>query len=839
MLCCIAGVAMLSVLLERTLRQDELAQFDGHGQTVAEALAKACEAPLIARDLTSVQSVLDATLKTPNVEWAYVTGPDGRVVAHTFVPEFPRWLLSLPQQERRAGIQDASLTGKKTVSTFDAPVLTGIVGSVHVGINQDDLMSAVHHAERVALGSILVVMLVLISALSVFTRHIVGPIRQLTRAAVILAENVRAEAPPLQVRARDEIGLLTTAFNKMASDVRQSHDRLEARVEERTAALARVNDELRGEIGERQRAEQALRDSQARYRSVVEQVSEVIFTIDARSCWTFLNPAWTQVTGFTVEESLGQPFLNFIFEDDWTHCLALYEAMMRCENDYCRTELRHITKEGGHRWLEVRAHSVTDAAGSVTGIFGTLSDITERKQAEEQLHHLALHDALTGLPNRLLFQDRLQGALSRAERSQCGVAVLFVDLDNFKVVNDSMGHEAGDDLLRAVAIHLQACTRGADTTARLGGDEFTLLLEGLHTVDEATEVAERITMCLKQPIQVGDREVFASASIGIVYSAIPDGTAEDLLRDADTAMYHAKASGKSGYVLFDPSMNTGVMERLEVETGLRFAIEREELRVYYQPLIDLQTGQMSGMEALARWEHPKLGLISPGKFIPIAEETGLIVPLGYWVLEEACRQVQEWKTVYPEFHDITISVNLSGKQLQRADIVDRVDVILRKTGIDPNYVKLEITESVMMKDVDDVLAKLHALKTLGVKLAMDDFGTGYSSMASLNLLPLDTVKIDRSFISRMADQEDTRSVILAIIMLSRALQLDITGEGIETEEQVTYLQGLGCHVGQGYYFSKPLPPEVLSERMSSGQKLFANINQEWTKEQIERMLLAS
>ncbi len=661
-------------------------------------------------------------------------------------------------------------------------------------------------------------------------RKVANPLHDLCAAAARIAEGDANVFIP--IRSHDEVGVLTNAFNSMAAHVRQSHERLEARVSERTA-------ELRGEIHERQRVEQALRYSEARYRSVVEQVNEVIFTVDRDGCWSFLNPAWTQITGFTVEECLDQPFLNYMFEEDRSQGLALIESMLKPETLHITREIRCLTRVGGLRWIEMRAQNGTETDTNRDEFFGTLSDITERKQAEEQLQHQALHDALTGLPNRLLFSDRLRGALARAQRSGLGLAVFFVDLDNFKFVNDSMGHEAGDTLLRTIATRLQDCTRTVDTTARMGGDEFTLLLEELHTIEEATQVADRIIARLKQPIRLGEREVFASASIGIVYSSDPNMTPEEILRDADTAMYHAKTGGKAGYVIFDPAMNSGVVQRLEVETGLRFALERNELRVHYQPLVDLQTGEMVGVEALVRWEHPTLGLMMPGSFIPIAEETGLIVPMGYWVLEEACRQVQGWKSFYPAFRGLGVSVNLSGKQLQRADVVEQVRVVLQKTGIAAGEVKLEITESVMMTDVEDILAKLHALKGLGVKLAMDDFGTGYSSMSSLNLLPLDTVKIDRSFVKGMVDEEETRSIVTAIMMLSRALQLDITGEGIETAEQVTCLQGLGCHLGQGYYFSQPLPADVFSEHLLKPQKVFHIDHDEWSREQIEQLLRAS
>ena len=587
-----------------------------------------------------------------------------------------------------------------------------------------------------------------------------------------------------------------------------------------------------------------LQQSEAQYRQVVEHVKDVIFTADAGGNWTFLNPAWTEITGYSSSESIGKNFADFVCEENRAQTLTVFEAMRQNHKNYDCYETRCKCEWGEIRWIEARVQSTLDAAGALTGFFGTLCNITERKAADERLEHQALHDALTGLPNRLLFQDRIGGALKRMARAQTGVAVLFVDLDNFKIVNDSMGHEAGDTLLQTVAQRLEASARNGDTIARLGGDEFTLLLENVRSVEEAAQTAERIVAQLQQPVTLGGREVFVSASIGIAFSSDDGLEAEDLLRDADTAMYQAKTQGKSGFVVFNASMNADVVERMEIETGLRFALERDELRVHYQPLINLETGRMTGVEALARWQHPTRGLMAPGLFIPIAEETGLILPIGYWVLEEACRQMQVWKAEHPDYGVFTVNVNLSGKQLQRPDVVERVSAILEKTRIAPESVKLEITESVMMADVEDTVAKLRRLKALGVKLAMDDFGTGYSSMASLNLFPLDTVKIDRAFIKRLAEHHESESIVAAIIMLSKALHLDVTGEGVETVEQATQLQGLGCQIGQGYFFARPLPADGIRDGIAAGPQHFAQSIQQSGKtvlpaKTVEQYLLAA
>ena len=432
----------------------------------------------------------------------------------------------------------------------------------------------------------------------------------------------------------------------------------------------------------------------------------------------------------------------------------------------------------------------------------------------QQIEYQAYHDTLTCLPNRALFLNRLDQALKRMPRGEKGVAVLYLDLDNFKRVNDTQGHAAGDLLLREVAARLSRCVRDGDTVARLGGDEFTLLLEGLDGPEEAHAVAERALAELASPIPLPQGQAFVGASIGIAYAAGRERS-DMLTRDADAAMYHAKALGKGTCAFFTPDMNDRARERVEIEAGLRQALENGELHVHYQPLMDLVTGQMTGLEALARWQHPQRGFIPPALFIPIAEEVGLIRLIGYWVMEEACREVKGWMDRHAECLLLSINVNLSGRQLQQPDVVKRVAEVLQKTGLPASQLKLEITESVFLGDTQEVVGKLQELKALGVKLAIDDFGTGYSSMATLNAFPVDTVKIDRAFISRLGEEEGA-AVVAAIISLSRAMHLNITSEGVETAEQVVQLQGLGCDTGQGYFFAKPMPGEDMEARLKTG-----------------------
>lgn len=433
------------------------------------------------------------------------------------------------------------------------------------------------------------------------------------------------------------------------------------------------------------------------------------------------------------------------------------------------------------------------------------------QERTQEIEHQAFHDKLTGLPNRALFKDRLDLARGRNKRNNLGTAVLFVDLDNFKLVNDSLGHGMGDQLLVEVSHILASNVRPGDTTARLGGDEFTILLEDLPTIDEAVLAAERILQAFRSPIQLGNREAYACASIGIAFCSDPSSDGEAILRNADTAMYRAKAVGKSTYVVYDTSMNDHAIDRLELESSLRSAIANNQLSVHYQPLIDLKTNQMLGAEALARWQHPLRGNVPPSEFIPIAEDTGLITPIGYWVLEQACKKAVEWSTQHPNF---TISVNLSGKQLQRDDVVDRVADIVAGTGIRPQQLKLEITESVLMNDRDDVIEKMSRLKAIGVHLALDDFGTGYSSLSTLRAFPIDTLKIDRSFISRLGEEDGAMAIVEAILALAKTMRMDVTGEGVETDSQHQMIRAMGCNTGQGYLFDKPLTAEAFEARLA-------------------------
>jgi diguanylate cyclase (GGDEF)-like protein len=439
-----------------------------------------------------------------------------------------------------------------------------------------------------------------------------------------------------------------------------------------------------------------------------------------------------------------------------------------------------------------------------------------------ELHDRAFFDPLTRLPNRALFLDRLDHALSRTSRRGARLAVLFLDLDNFKVINDSLGHQAGDELLAAVAQRLRHSTRAEDTVARLGGDEFTILVEDLDGADEAIAMTERIGARMQAPFSFGGHEVVVSCSIGIALSTPDHTTAGEMLREADLAMYRAESSGKAGYAMFDRSMSVKATERLELEVELRRALEHDELRVYYQPIVTLESGRVLEVEALVRWLHPTHGVIPPARFIPIAEETGLIVPLGAWVLREACRQVSVWQRELAADPPMLLSVNLSARQFVDSALVQQVSEALSEAELPASCLKLELTESMLLGNGPSIIARLEELRALGVRLAIDDFGTGYSSLAYLKRFPVDIIKIDRSFIDGLGRDPENAAIVRNIVSLAQTLGLAVTGEGIETDDQRAQLQALGCEQGQGYYFARPLPGAELGEILGRTQYLPAD-----------------
>jgi diguanylate cyclase (GGDEF)-like protein/PAS domain S-box-containing protein len=570
------------------------------------------------------------------------------------------------------------------------------------------------------------------------------------------------------------------------------------------AARERVQAELRAN----EAVLDAQRASEERFRALVQNASDVTTVITAEGTITYQSPASERVLGYPAESLYGRSFLELIHPEDKAAALAVGRDLVVAPGTTRTTQLRMRCADETWREFEVHATNLLDRA-AVGGMVINCHDVTDRVAFERQLQQLAFHDPLTDLPNRALFNDRLESAVGRAERQFRSVGVLFIDLDNFKLVNDSLGHEVGDKLLIAVADRLRTCVRSGDTVARMGGDEFTILLEDLVDEGEATDAADRIGTALRAPFPLGGREVFVSASIGVALGAARHGRPDTLLRNADLALYRAKTTGKARFAVFEPSMEQGAIERLELETGLRQALERDELEVYYQPILSLTNGAITEVEALLRWNHPTRGILSPTLFIPLAEETGMIVAIGQWVLETACKQTRAWQLAHPDSRSLVVAVNLSARQFQHPHLVADIRCALERAGLDPSCLRLEITEGVLMHDTGTAVQTLQALKELGIRIAVDDFGTGYSSLAYLKRFPVDVLKIDRSFVDGLGHDPQDEAIVRSVVTLAKTLHLSVTGEGIETAIQQEHLQALGCDHGQGYLYARPLTADDL------------------------------
>jgi diguanylate cyclase (GGDEF)-like protein/PAS domain S-box-containing protein len=558
------------------------------------------------------------------------------------------------------------------------------------------------------------------------------------------------------------------------------------------------------DITEQRRADAALRESEYKLRTLLDSMSEGLVQVGNDETIEFVNNRFCEMTGFSREDLLGKVTLDVLFDEEGKKFVR--EANRQRANGVAgQYELRLKKKTGEFLYVIVGGAPIINADGEVTGSMGVFTDITERKRAEEQLLHDAFHDSLTGLANRALFMEHLQMVIARARRNRSArFAVLFLDFDRFKMINDSLGHTEGDNLLKQIAARLASLVRPGDLVARLGGDEFTILLNAVADERDITTVAERIQEDLKTPFQIAGREIFISASIGIADSVSDYESAEEVLRDADIAMYRAKAKGKAQYQVFDHTMREQASSQLQIETGMRRALERREFEVHYQPIFRLDSGQPVGFESLVRWRHPSMGLIPPIKFIPAAEESGLILPLGNYILRESCRQLREWQEKFPHAPHLSINVNLSTKQFSQPDLVEQIAAALEATKLNPRCLKLEITESHIMDNSEQAIVVMNRLRALGVELSLDDFGTGYSSLSYLHRLPVNYLKIDRSFVTRMTDGEENSEIVSTIIKLAQNLKMSVVAEGIETAEQLAHLRNLNCAYGQGYYFSKPL-----------------------------------
>ncbi len=562
-----------------------------------------------------------------------------------------------------------------------------------------------------------------------------------------------------------------------------------------------------------------LRSSERRFRSLVQNSTDVSMVVDHGGRIAYESETVERVLGYPSTERLGQPAFAAVYEDDRRSATRLVSEVLRAPGNEASTEVRMRHADSSLRWIEVVLRNLTNDP-AVDGVVVNYRDVTTRRTLEDELRHQAFHDSLTGLANRALFLDRLQHAMARQRGFAGPIAVLFIDIDDFKTINDSLGHSEGDTLLVAVAQRLREVLRSSDTIARMGGDEFAVLVEDSFEGDAPMAVARRLLAVLEAPFGHGAKDLFVRASIGVTVRSTADETPEDMLRNADIAMYTAKSNGKNRIETFQPEMHAAAMTRLALRGDLERAMERDEFFLVYQPIVCLTDERPTGVEALLRWRHPERGVVNPTEFVPLTEETGLIVRLGRWVLAEACRQVRAWDEL-DDVPKVAINVNVSARQLQEPDFVGQVAQILAATQLDPGRLTLEFTEGILLRDTELTINTMHALKSLGVRLAIDDFGTGYSSLSYLRRLPIDELKIDGSFIAGMASEPGQMAVVRSIVELAETLNLETVAEGIEGDAQLQALRGLSAQMGQGFLFSHPLPADELPQALTRAKRSHA------------------
>lgn len=591
--------------------------------------------------------------------------------------------------------------------------------------------------------------------------------------------------------------------------------RVQMLVDERTAQLQAVNQDLIADIAARKRAEHAL---QLRERAIEASANAIIITSSVAPHYPieYVNPAFERITGYSPEEIIGRN-LCFLWGKDVDQPGIEEIRVTALEEREGHAVLRNYRKDGTLFWSDLYIAPVRDQSGVVSHFVVAQYDITATKRYESELEFQTNRDALTGLANRNLLRDRLGQAISYAHRYNHPIWVVFVDLDRFKFVNDTLGHQAGDILLRAVSNRLQAAVRETDTVSRMGGDEFVLILPERTDAGLTTNIVRRIMDAVAQPLRVEGHEFFVSTSIGVAVYPADGSTPEELIKHADIAMYRAKETGRNNFQFYTPAMNERAMERLRIEGDLRTALERGEFILHYQPQVDLHTGEIVGVEALIRWQHPELGMVPPARFIALAEETGLIVPIGAWVIRTACMQNKAWQS--SGFGHLRMSVNLSARQFAQHDLVLSVAQALNEAQLAPEFFEIELTESLVMADVDRAICILRELKALGVKLSVDDFGTGYSSLSYLKRFPIDVLKIDRSFVNDITIDPDDAAIVASIISLAHSLRLQVIAEGVETEAQLAFLREHDCDQIQGYFFSRPVGAEAFSKMLEEKKRL--------------------
>jgi diguanylate cyclase (GGDEF)-like protein/PAS domain S-box-containing protein len=608
--------------------------------------------------------------------------------------------------------------------------------------------------------------------------------------------------------------LLAAAFVQVAG---QRARKIQQLVRKRTADLKHSNRRLIEDVIARQRTEKALQESEQRFRQLVAMSSDWYWEQDKDLRFTTVTGGFSGKAGIALGRILGKTHWEYVAGMADSDAGREHIAQVTAHEPFHNFEYQALDDNGELRWFCVNGQPVFDEDGGFCGYRGTGSDITARKLTEQRVHHVAQHDVLTGLPNRSLLQDRLGQAISYSSRSGHPVWVMLIDLDRFKFVNDSMGHKAGDVLLVTVAARLRASLRDTDTVARLSGDEFVVILAEHHDQRLSPDIVQRVMDSVAQPVMLGTKEFFVTASIGVAVYPSEGTSADSLIEHADIAMYRAKKLGRNNFQFYTPAMNEESLERVRIEGALRNALERDEFVLHYQPQVDLASGQIVGMEALIRWKHPELGMVPPSRFVGVAEETGLIVPIGAWVMRTACARNKAWQDA--GLPRLRVAVNLSARQFGAPGLVESIEQVLADTALAPDCLEIELTESLFMSDVTPAVDLLHRMKALGVNLSIDDFGTGYSSLSYLSRFPIDVLKIDRSFVADITDDANDAAIVTSIIALAHNLKLSVIAEGVETAAQLDYLRKHGCDEMQGYYFSKPLPADEFEQLLRQRREL--------------------
>lgn len=732
-------------------------------------------------DLDSLANLAEALGKdTPLLISGHVYNAAGQIIADTN-PDNP---LRYAEPQGQVTIEADGTVFDWQVNQLVAyrSVLYGSrrLGAVSIGLSTDPLKAKLTRVQQ--RGLIVAVITTLSGGViaTLISRSITRPLRSIMTATRRIAAGHFDER--VEILSQDEFSVLAIAFNDMVEQLQQT-------------------------LVKRQHVEQALRESEERYALAVQGANDGLWDWNLRTSDVYFSPRWKAILGYgehEISNSL-QSWFDRVHAEDVDPLKSAIADHLQNHTPHVQVEYRMQHRNGHYCWILSRGVAIRDDEGTPYRMSGSQTDITIRKEAEFRMVYEAMHDTLTGLPNRTFLLKRIDSVLQRSHIDlEFKFAVLFLDFDRFKIVNDSLGHKIGDTLLIGIAQRLEKCLRSNDLVARLGGDEFVLLLEGIHQLQDATDVADRIQQQMSTPFKLNGHDLITTASIGIVMGGHTYQSADEILRDADISMYQAKERGKAQYAVFHPSMHEGMLNRLNAENDLRDALVRREFKLHYQPIINLKTGAIIGFESLLRWHHRKRGALSPNEFISLAEETGLIIPIGEWAIAEACRHAHQWTIERPDSPPFTVSVNLSSNQIAQPDLIPRIVGILTQTRLPATQLRIEITESVIMENLDAACCKLEALRHLGIKVYIDDFGTGYSSLGYLQTLPVDALKIDQTFVRRIGLDKGSEEIVRTVVMLAKGLGMDVIAEGVETSEQQCWLQLLECDYAQGFLFSTPL-----------------------------------